>query len=138
MWCGKSLLTNQELLAVWYGDGRWLDYGKRKAGDIVNQLREDDPEFQKLWTQRSVTIEHILPRSLGGANHPDNYGAACIPCNSTREKRGYNDVPIPEFSGNPNGVHRSEVDRELGWRASKKLDTTGWKVRRAKTHPSEW
>lgn len=109
MWCGRDLLTNQELLAVWYQDGRWLEYGKRKAGDVVNQLRTDDPKFQALWHERIVTIEHILPKSEGGSDHPDNLGAACIPCNSSRGHYGADLTPIPEFSGNPNGVHKAEA-----------------------------
>lgn len=31
-----------------------------------------------------ATIEHIVPRSLGGPDHPDNYAIACRSCNSAR------------------------------------------------------
>ncbi len=35
-------------------------------------------------TKRSATIEHVVPRSQGGADHPDNYVVACAGCNSSR------------------------------------------------------
>lgn len=93
MWCDRNLLTNQELLAVWYNDPRWLHYGRRKAGDAVNELRKVDPAFHELWLERSVTVEHIKPRSEGGTNHPENLGAACIPCNSSR---GHREIKISD------------------------------------------
>lgn len=31
-----------------------------------------------------ATIEHIVPRSLGGPNRPDNYVVACRACNEAR------------------------------------------------------
>ena len=41
--------------------------------------------------KNSATIEHIVPRSLGGANHPDNYAIACSSCN---QKRGVTDADV--------------------------------------------
>lgn len=32
----------------------------------------------------STTIEHMIPRTLGGADDPDNYTVACSRCNSRR------------------------------------------------------
>lgn len=29
-----------------------------------------------------LTVDHIVPRSLGGSDHPTNLVAACIPCNA--------------------------------------------------------
>jgi hypothetical protein len=29
-------------------------------------------------------IEHIIPRSKGGTNHPSNLAVACVPCNYTK------------------------------------------------------
>lgn len=31
-----------------------------------------------------ATIEHVVPRSLGGPDHPDNYVIACKRCNQAR------------------------------------------------------
>lgn len=31
-----------------------------------------------------ATIEHIIPRSLGGPDRPDNYAIACHACNQAR------------------------------------------------------
>jgi hypothetical protein len=41
--------------------------------------------------KNSATIEHVLPRSFGGADHPDNYAIACHDCN---QKRGVTEVDI--------------------------------------------
>ena len=34
--------------------------------------------------KNSATIDHVLPKSKGGANHPDNYVIACYSCNTKR------------------------------------------------------
>ncbi len=40
----------------------------------------------------SATIEHVTPRSQGGADHPDNYAVACGGCNTAR-----GNMPAEEF-----------------------------------------
>ncbi len=40
----------------------------------------------------SATIEHVIPRSMGGADHPDNYAVACGGCNTAR-----GNMPAEEF-----------------------------------------
>lgn len=32
----------------------------------------------------SATIDHVIPKSLQGKNHPSNYAIACAPCNTKR------------------------------------------------------
>jgi 5-methylcytosine-specific restriction endonuclease McrA len=34
--------------------------------------------------KNSLTLEHIVTRSHGGREHPDNYAAACRRCNTSR------------------------------------------------------
>jgi hypothetical protein len=34
---------------------------------------------------RSLTLEHVVPRSVGGIEHPNNYAAACRWCNTKRD-----------------------------------------------------
>lgn len=36
---------------------------------------------------RNLTIDHIIPRSQQGTNHPDNLQLLCAPCNSTKGDR---------------------------------------------------
>ena len=43
-------------------------------------------------TKRSATIEHVVPRSQGGEDHPDNYVVACAGCNSSRGV-----MPVEDF-----------------------------------------
>lgn len=46
----------------------------------------DEPGHKK-----SSTIEHVVPRSEGGLNHPDNYAVACNRCN---QERGTQDAEL--------------------------------------------
>lgn len=40
-----------------------------------------------------LTLDHLIPRSLGGTNHPTNIVTACQRCNSARGTR-----PVAEFA----------------------------------------
>lgn len=37
--------------------------------------------------QRDVTLDHIVPKSLGGANSEDNLTIACYRCNNVKGSR---------------------------------------------------
>jgi 5-methylcytosine-specific restriction endonuclease McrA len=37
----------------------------------------------------NLTIEHILPRCLGGTNEPNNITLACAPCNQTKGRESW-------------------------------------------------
>jgi 5-methylcytosine-specific restriction endonuclease McrA len=55
------------------------------------------------------TAEHLIPRSEGGGDGPDNIVAACARCNHTRHKRKRPPTPA---------VYRQEVQRRVsrgGW-----------------------
>lgn len=39
-------------------------------------------------TTRSPTLEHVIPLSQGGADHPDNMAVACVRCNQKRGTKG--------------------------------------------------
>lgn len=49
-----------------------------------------------------MTKDHIIPKSLGGPNHPDNYQTACATCN---KKKG-NDI---RFNLLTNNVSRERI-----------------------------
>lgn len=36
-----------------------------------------------------ATVDHVVPKSLGGADHWTNFGIACRACNSTRGNKDY-------------------------------------------------
>ena len=45
-----------------------------------------------LFPFRNMTIDHILPRSRGGTNDPDNLQLLCAACNSTKSNRTQEDL----------------------------------------------
>lgn len=49
------------------------------------------PMTLRLNRPKTATVEHIIPRSKGGADKPFNYAAACRPCN---EKKSNTDLLI--------------------------------------------
>ncbi len=51
----------------------WEDKGGGLHVDLFGH-KEDGKEIM-------LTIDHIVPRSKGGANHIDNYQPMCEPCN---------------------------------------------------------
>lgn len=60
-----------ELIDICSDDDVLLDvHGKRYA----------NPDSGK----RLPTIDHLLPRAMGGSNRPENLGLACQPCNSRK------------------------------------------------------
>lgn len=44
-------------------------------------------------TEETATVEHIVPRSLGGSNRADNLALACKPCNQTRGGKAVDATP---------------------------------------------
>ena len=57
--------------------------------------------------QNSATIEHLTPRSQGGANHLDNLAAACYRCNY---KRGTQNAEVFALCARDLGPDRRAVD----------------------------
>ena len=45
-----------------------------------------------------MTIEHIIPKSFGGTNHPINLTLACAPCNESRDTKT-TEVRYPTMAG---------------------------------------
>lgn len=37
---------------------------------------------RQLFSRLDATVDHVIPRSLGGRDRPSNYVAACHPCNT--------------------------------------------------------
>lgn len=38
-----------------------------------------------------LTVDHVIPKSWGGKNHPDNYQTLCYPCNSHKGNKNCDD-----------------------------------------------
>jgi 5-methylcytosine-specific restriction endonuclease McrA len=41
---------------------------------------------------RADCVDHLLPRSMGGSNHPNNLKAICSSCNSKRQNNAHMEV----------------------------------------------
>lgn len=65
------------------------------------QVPADDGELCGAWAS---CADHIVPKSRGGSDHPDNLRAACTPCNLRRGDR---------LDGEPRG--RVVVRRQPTW-----------------------
>lgn len=65
---------------------RGLGHDHRK---IVAALLADNPVCYWCGKRPATTGDHLVPRSLGGTNDPDNYVPACSTCNYGRGNRGH-------------------------------------------------
>lgn len=54
-----------------------------------NFIRERDKDICRYCgrTWEIMTVDHVIPRSKGGTNDPENLVAACQPCNSLKADR---------------------------------------------------
>ena len=55
--------------------------------------------------ENAMTIEHLLPRSLGGGNDPYNLVLACLACNHERGT-GFYFEPLRRWACGPEGAQR--------------------------------
>lgn len=90
----KRIYERDGWRCVWCG-GR-LTLGKRKLLGLAGD---------------SPTLDHILPRALGGGNEAHNLITSCYSCNSCNSKRG--DTPAVLWAGtypNPGKVFARVID----------------------------
>lgn len=62
---------------------------KRRSYKISPKVREavydrDGNRCVKCGTTKKLTLDHIVPRSKGGSNKPDNLQTMCRPCNNAK------------------------------------------------------
>lgn len=62
---------------------------KRRARKIPKQIRQkimirDGFKCQHCKTSEQLTIDHIVPFSLGGSNDPNNLQVLCLKCNQKK------------------------------------------------------
>ena len=54
------------------------------------------PEYRKkLSIEDHLTLDHIMPKSRGGATHPRNLVTACFPCNRDKKDRTPEEARMP-------------------------------------------
>lgn len=94
--------TKQSVIAM-LGKVRMLDIAVRVAKTIHMRCRLAEAQnWRCCWcgdhcvpepnTRKSATIEHVTPKSLGGANEWDNYAMACAECNHRRGTASVEDM----------------------------------------------
>jgi hypothetical protein len=91
----------------------------------------------------SATIEHIQPRSLGGADDPENYAMACSRCNNKRGSISVEDMlaKIPRDATKDKAEQLAQQERmvERKIRTGLKLAARGWKKNDGTSLcPEEW
>lgn len=79
--------------------GTRLIYGKNRAGQIHLDVYTEDLTL--------MTVDHVIPRSLGGSDHLSNKEPMCRPCN---ERKGNAFVGVDKFDqlGNPKSSRNSK------------------------------
>ena len=75
----------------------------------------------------SATIEHIQPRSLGGADDPENYAMSCSRCNNKRGTLSVEDFMNNKFPSTADRQMRTaETKLAKHIRTGLKLAARGW------------
>jgi len=73
---GSSWIRKEKRLAIYRSDEFRCVY----CGRLL-----DDDHIEGSWER---TLDHLIPRSLGGGNGAHNLVTACIHCNSSRQETG--------------------------------------------------
>jgi hypothetical protein len=82
------------------------------------------PEFG---FQNSATIEHLLPRSLGGSNRVDNLQSACARCNRTRGIQNHDEflLTAKTFPRDRRSMAQADLDHKAAKRKAQRAARTG-------------
>lgn len=70
---------------------RYIYRRKHAEGNVtfeeVQEMYRQTPKCPYCWTNKSDTIDHVIPLSRGGTNNPDNLIAICRSCNSKKRDK---------------------------------------------------
>lgn len=77
--CGKCVATPH----MW----RYVEPLRERDGDGCHICLETIDFSIKFPDSRSRSVDHVIPRSIGGANEMSNYRLACLGCNSAKGNR---------------------------------------------------
>ncbi len=104
----KYLHTKANVVCMWCGEKTFLWW------------EIDNDEFL-IWSPlRQATLEHIVPRSLGGNNLDVNGGRACVECNTCRKNISYNSFKY--LTANKDRYMKWKNNRPVSKKVSKKID----------------
>ncbi|ERN40536.1 restriction endonuclease [Rubidibacter lacunae KORDI 51-2] len=79
-------------------------------------MRRDRHACQYCGSTRNLTLDHVQPRSRGGAHTWDNVVAACAPCNSRKGARTPAEAGMPLFRKPKAPMHPALAFAEKFWK----------------------
>jgi hypothetical protein len=74
-----------------YDRFKLLRDGRLRISDTLREWERDNPPVDECafcGSKDGLTRDHLVPRSRGGNDSPDNTVLTCSPCNATRGERG--------------------------------------------------
>lgn len=60
---------------------------KARRRTYLDLCRRDGPRCNWCRAEHSLTVDHIVPKSKGGSNHPTNLQVLCLRCNQAKAWR---------------------------------------------------
>lgn len=79
----------------WGGKGSDRTWRKLRARILDRDQHQCQIRLPGICIGHATHVDHILPKTKGGTDHPTNLRAACQPCNLTRGAGPTNPEPLP-------------------------------------------
>ena len=97
---------------------------------------------------RNPTLEHVIPKSLGGPDHPDNYAVSCHRCNTRRGTLSYEEfmetdgrgLAHPRYLKDGKNRKQRELERRLRRyvKNAEKHFKNGWIIKGVEQNYAGW
>lgn len=78
--------SNSKRLSVYTRDKFTCSYCGVRVGKVHPRLKNDKGHPRKM-TIGDLTLDHLIPKSRGGKDEPENLVSACKPCNNAKADR---------------------------------------------------
>ena len=109
---------------VRYVEQKWLYSRTRATYSREGVLRRDRQQCAYCGRRTATTMDHVMPRSRGGATSWLNAVAACVPCNARKGDRTPDEAGMP-LLWHPYVPTRAQLNfaRSAGKRLGKETDS---------------